>query len=53
MSSYQETTKRLDPTLEAELRALNQTVQTSRYQQLEAYLQNQQWKQADSETYRF
>jgi hypothetical protein len=48
----QETTKFIDPALKAELNALKQTVQTSRYQQLEAYLRTQQWKAADDETYR-
>ncbi|MEP0910058.1 GUN4 domain-containing protein [Leptolyngbya sp. GB1-A1] len=48
----QETTKSLDPALKAELTALKQTVQTSRYEQLEAYLRAQQWKEADQETYR-
>lgn len=47
-----ETTKSIDPALKAELIALKQTVQTSRYQQLEAYLKAQQWKEADTETYR-
>lgn len=51
---WQDTTKRLDPALEAELRlrGLKQTVETSRYQQLEQYLKNGQWKEADEETYR-
>nr|MDF0370138.1 GUN4 domain-containing protein [Nodosilinea sp. TSF1-S3] len=51
---WQDTTKRLDPALEAELRltGLEQTVETSRYQQLEQYLRNGQWKEADNETYR-
>ncbi len=48
----QETTKRVDPALEAELKALKQTVQASRYQALDDYLKNGQWKQADEETYR-
>lgn len=48
----QETTKRVDPALEAELKALKQTVQASRYQTLEDYLKNGQWKEADEETYR-
>lgn len=48
----QETTKRVDPGLQAELAALKQTVQISRYAQLEEYLKTQQWKEADQETYR-
>lgn len=48
----QETTKRVDPALQAELAALKQTVQTSRYAQLEEYLKTQQWRAADEETYR-
>jgi len=48
----QETSKRLDLT-DAELRELRAiNVQTPRYQQLEAYLQAQDWKAADQETYR-
>ncbi|MBE9114123.1 GUN4 domain-containing protein, partial [Nodosilinea sp. LEGE 07298] len=49
---WQDTTKRLDPVLEEELKGLQQTVAASRYQQLEQYLQNGQWKEADEETYR-
>ncbi|MCG8368048.1 MAG: GUN4 domain-containing protein [Pseudanabaenales cyanobacterium] len=45
-------TKRIDPTLETQLRALKQTVQTSRYQKLEAHLKNGRWREADNETYR-
>jgi hypothetical protein len=48
----QETTKRLDPTLVAELNALKQTVQTSRYAKLENYLSQGQWQDANRETYR-
>jgi predicted NACHT family NTPase len=49
---YQETTKRIDAGLEAELSALKQTVQASRYAKLEEYLKTQQWQAADQETYR-
>jgi len=49
---WQDTTKQLDPTLETELKALGQAVTTSRYQQLERYLQQGQWREADQETYR-
>ncbi|MBE9100078.1 GUN4 domain-containing protein [Vacuolonema iberomarrocanum] len=45
-------TRRLVPELEAQITALKQTVQTSRYTQLESYLKNGQWKEADEETYR-
>lgn len=48
----QETTKRVDPALQAQLAALVRTVQTSRYAKLEEYLKTQQWKAADEETYR-
>ena len=54
----QETSKRIDADLKKdveELIALNATVkevQTSRYQQLETHLKNQQWREADQETYR-
>jgi predicted NACHT family NTPase len=49
---WQDTTKRLDSVLEGELKALQQTVTTSRYQQLEDFLKNGQWREADKETYR-
>ncbi|MEM6839139.1 MAG: GUN4 domain-containing protein, partial [Cyanobacteria bacterium P01_C01_bin.120] len=49
---WQDTTKRLDPALTQELAGLQQAVKTSRYQQLEAYLQQGQWEAADEETYR-
>ncbi len=51
---YQDTTKRLNPELETELAlwGLKQTVTTLRYQQLEEYLKNGQWREADQETYR-
>ena len=45
-------TKRINPAFEAQLTALKQTVQTSRYQKLEDYLKTGQWKDADNETYR-
>jgi predicted NACHT family NTPase len=51
----QETTKRLDAGLLTELnefKLLKQAVRTSRYQQLEEYLKNGQWHDADKETYR-
>jgi len=50
----QTTSKHLDSKLRAdveqELAALKQTVQESRYRQLEALLKAQQWKEADEET---
>ena len=49
---WQDTTKRIDPTLEAELAGLQQAVATSRYQKLEDYLKNGHWQDADEETYR-
>ena len=49
---WQDTTKRLDPTLEEDLKALQPTVTTSRYQPLEDLLKNGQWQEADQETYR-
>lgn len=44
--------EKLDPGLEQELKALTSTVQTLRYAKLEEYLKNEQWKEADEETYR-
>lgn len=49
---FQETTKQIDPALKAQLSALKQTVQASRYQTLENHLKNGQWQEADKETYR-
>lgn len=49
---WQDTTKSLGAELEEELKSLGQTVTTSRYQQLEEFLKNGQWKEADEETYR-
>ncbi len=48
----QETTRQIDPDLLSELNALQQAVTTSRYQALETYLKNGQWRDADEETYR-
>jgi len=42
--------RRIDPNLEKAIAALESTVETSFYQQLETYLQNGQWKEADKET---
>jgi len=40
----------LEPELLAELKAVEKTVQNSLYQQLETFLKNGQWKEADGET---
>jgi hypothetical protein len=40
----------LEPELLAELKAVEKTVQNSLYQQLETFLKNSQWKEADKET---
>jgi predicted NACHT family NTPase len=44
--------RRIDPNLEQAIIALESTVETSLYQQLETFLQNGQWKEADEETNR-
>lgn len=44
--------EKLDPALEAELKAVTGTVQSFRHAKLEEYLKAQQWKEADKETYR-
>ncbi len=49
---WQSTTKRLDSALEGDLKVLQQTITTSRYQQLEELLKAVQWREADQETYR-
>lgn len=41
-----------DPSLEAEFDAVKNQVTELRYRDLETYLQNGQWKEADDETYR-
>ncbi|MEA5451321.1 GUN4 domain-containing protein [Leptolyngbya sp. CCNP1308] len=43
---------KLDPALEKNLKILTTDVQNLRYQQLEQYLQNGQWRESDNETYR-
>lgn len=48
----QETTRRVDPELVAVIEPLASQVQDLRYAQLEEYLKNGQWKEADQETYR-
>ncbi|PSB67231.1 NTPase (NACHT family), partial [filamentous cyanobacterium CCP1] len=47
----QQTTRQIEPALKAEIEVLVKTVQTLRYQDLEGYLKNGQWKLADTETY--
>ncbi|MFG6095121.1 GUN4 domain-containing protein [Leptothoe sp. ISB3NOV94-8A] len=51
---WQETTKRLDPDLKIvmEHEGLQRALKSSRYQRLEEYLKNGQWREADDETYR-
>jgi len=44
--------RRIDPNLEQAIIALESTVENSRYLQLEIYLKNGQWKEADQETNR-
>ena len=44
--------RRIDPALEQAMTALQSTVENSLYQQLEAFLKNGQWREADQETSR-
>jgi hypothetical protein len=44
--------EKLDGSLEHDLKHLTADVKTLRYQQLEEFLKNGQWKEADDETYR-
>ncbi len=48
----EETPRTIDPEIEAELRELQSNVQNQLYQSLENYLQNEQWREADEETYK-
>ena len=48
----QETCRKIDDDLAQELEAIANKVQAQRYQQLEKYLKNGQWREADIETYR-
>ncbi|MEO1146850.1 MAG: GUN4 domain-containing protein [Cyanobacteria bacterium J06638_22] len=48
----QETTRRVDPDLVATIEPLATQVKDLRYAQLESYLKNGQWEEADEETYR-
>ena len=47
-----ESPRKVSSELEAELQQLESGVQNLRYQKLQEYLQNEQWKEADEETYR-
>ncbi|MGK7938892.1 MAG: GUN4 domain-containing protein [Crocosphaera sp.] len=49
---FQQTTRQLDPNIESQLQSLASTVKDARYQKLEQLLKNQQFKDADQETYR-
>ena len=46
----EETPRKIDPEIKAELTALQSNVQDQLYQALETYLQNEQWQEADEET---
>ncbi len=46
----EETPRKIDPKIEAELTSLQNNVQNLLYQQLETYLKNEQWLEADEET---
>ena len=47
-----ESPRKVELEIEAELQQLKSSVSNLLYQQLESYLRNGQWKEADSETYR-
>jgi len=51
---YKQTEKRLNLSIaeQKSLEGVKQSVTNSRYQKLESYLENQQWYEADQETYR-
>jgi predicted NACHT family NTPase len=49
---FKEISRQLDPDVEAELEIVSSTIQNARYQKLEQLLKNQQFKDADYETYR-
>ena len=48
----EETPRKVDPEIKAELTDLQSNVQNQLYQQLETYLKNGQWREADVETLR-
>ncbi|MBP0017169.1 MAG: GUN4 domain-containing protein [Cyanobacteria bacterium SBLK] len=47
----QETPRKVDPKLAAEIESLREDVTDKRYEKLEEYLKNGEWKNADNETY--
>jgi hypothetical protein len=49
---WQESTRQIDPTVTAEIEALRNQVQDLRFRDLETFLKNGQWREADQETYR-
>ena len=48
----EETPRKVDPQIEAELNSLQSNVQNLLYQSLETYLKNGQWREADNETFK-
>ena len=48
----EETPRKVDPQIEAELTSLQSNVQNQLYQPLENYLKNGQWREADEETFK-
>ena len=48
----EETPRKIDPEIEAELTSLQSNVQNLLYQPLETYLKNEQWREADEETFK-
>ncbi len=51
-TSPKESPSKVNPELEAESQQLKSGVKDLRYQKLQSYLQNEQWKEANEETYR-
>ncbi|MDJ0903824.1 MAG: GUN4 domain-containing protein, partial [Xenococcus sp. MO_188.B8] len=51
-TSPKESPSKVNPELEAESQQLKSDVKDLRYQKLQSYLQNEQWKEANEETYR-
>lgn len=49
---WQESSRKLDPKIEQELAQLAEQLQIFRFQDLETFLKNGEWKKADQETYR-
>ncbi len=48
----EETPRKIDPQIEAELTSLQSNVQNLLYQPLETFLKNEQWREADEETFK-